>query len=61
VHANVTHGNLTVVYQLDISPSMLSLDEWMTISLRVHNMVQLQLADLLRGFHFDFTEQIMNG
>jgi hypothetical protein len=38
MHANVAHGNLTVVYELDISQSSLSLDEccppdWMTISL----------------------------
>jgi hypothetical protein len=38
MHANMAHGNLTVVYELDISHSPLSLDEccppdWMTISL----------------------------
>jgi hypothetical protein len=38
MHANMAHGNLTVVYELDISESPLSLDEccpldWMTISL----------------------------
>jgi hypothetical protein len=38
MHANVAHGNLTVVYKLDIPQSSLSLDEccpldWMTISL----------------------------
>jgi hypothetical protein len=38
MHANVAHGNLTVVYELDILQSPLSLDEccpldWMTISL----------------------------
>jgi hypothetical protein len=38
MHANVAHGNLIVVYELDILQSPLSLDEcfppdWMTISL----------------------------
>ncbi len=46
ISANVTHDNLTVVYELDISQLPLPLDEccpldWMTISLRVHNTVQL--------------------
>jgi len=46
ISANVTQGNLTVVYELDISQSPLLLDEccplyWMPISLCVHNTVQL--------------------
>jgi hypothetical protein len=46
ISANVTHGNPTVVYEMDISQLQLSLDEccpldWMPISLRVHNTVQL--------------------
>jgi hypothetical protein len=51
MHANMAHGNLTVVYELDILQSPLSLDEccpldWMTISLRVHNTVQLLTSRL---------------
>jgi hypothetical protein len=58
ISANMTHGYLTVVYEMEISQLPLSLDEccpldWMPISLRVQTRSKLYLEDLLPSLHFD--------